>query len=81
MLDGGKASDLALFGRMIADLPDKNRDAAAQVAHAISTNRVSPEFDYYTAVDDLNPKGETGAGMIGTVEFKLCLLLPLREHG
>jgi CRISPR system Cascade subunit CasC len=30
---------------------------------------VSPEFDYYTAVDDLNPKGETGAGMIGTVEF------------
>ena len=69
VLDGGKASDLALFGRMIADLPDKNRDAAAQVAHAISTNRVSPEFDYYTAVDDLNPKGETGAGMIGTVEF------------
>lgn len=69
VLDGGKAADLALFGRMIADLPDKNRDAAAQVAHAISTNRVSPEFDYYTAVDDLNPKGETGAGMIGTVEF------------
>ena len=69
VLDGGKAADLALFGRMIADLPYKNRDAAAQVAHAISTNRVSPEFDYYTAVDDLNPKGETGAGMIGTVEF------------
>ncbi len=69
VLDGGKAADLALFGRMIADLPEKNRDAAAQVAHAISTNRVSPEFDYYTAVDDLNPKGETGAGMIGTVEF------------
>jgi CRISPR system Cascade subunit CasC len=69
VLDGGKASDLALFGRMIADLPDKSRDAAAQVAHAISTNRISPEFDYYTAVDDLNPKGETGAGMIGTVEF------------
>jgi CRISPR system Cascade subunit CasC len=69
VLDGGKAADLALFGRMIADLPDKNCDAAAQVAHAISTNRVSPEFDYFTAVDDLNPKGETGAGMIGTVEF------------
>jgi CRISPR system Cascade subunit CasC len=69
ILDGGKAADLALFGRMIADLPGKNRDAAAQVAHAISTHRVSPEFDYYTAVDDLNPKGETGAGMIGTVEF------------
>jgi CRISPR system Cascade subunit CasC len=69
VLDGGKAADLALFGRMIADLPDKNRDAAVQVAHAISTNRVSPEFDYYTAVDDLNQKGETGAAMIGTLEF------------
>lgn len=69
ILDGGKAADLALFGRMIADLPDKSCDAAAQVAHAISTNRVSPEFDYYTAVDDLNPKADTGAGMIGTVEF------------
>jgi CRISPR system Cascade subunit CasC len=69
LLDGGKAADLALFGRMIADLPDKNRDAAAQVAHAISTNRVSPDFDYYTAIDDLNPREETGAGMIGTVEF------------
>src|SRR5262249_24761939 len=25
--------------------------------------------DYFTAVDDLNPREETGAGMIGTVEF------------
>jgi CRISPR system Cascade subunit CasC len=69
IIDGGKAADLALFGRMLADLPHKNIDAAAQVAHAISTHRVSPEFDYYTAVDDLNPKEETGAGMIGTVEY------------
>src|SRR5262249_11178636 len=35
VLDGGKAADLALFGRMVANLPDKNIDAAAQVAHAI----------------------------------------------
>lgn len=68
-LNGGKAADLALFGRMLADLPDKNIDAASQVAHAISTNRVSMEFDFYTAVDDLLPQGETGAGMMGTVEF------------
>ena len=68
-LDGGKAADLALFGRMLADLPDKNIDAASQVAHAISTHRVSIEFDFYTAVDDLQPESETGAGMMGTVEF------------
>jgi CRISPR system Cascade subunit CasC len=69
LLQGGKAVDLALFGRMLADLPDKNIDAACQVAHAISTNQVSMEFDFYTAVDDLSPKEETGAGMMGTVEF------------
>ena len=69
IMDGGKAADLALFGRMLADLPRKNIDAAAQVAHAISTHRVSPEFDYYTAVDDLNPKEDPGAAMIDTVEY------------
>jgi CRISPR system Cascade subunit CasC len=69
ILDGNKAADVALFGRMLADLPDKNRDAASQVAHAISTNKISMEFDFYTAVDDLSPKEETGAGMMGTVEF------------
>lgn len=69
VLDGGRAADLALFGRMLADLPDKNVDAASQVAHAISTNKVSVEFDFYTAVDDLKPDDTQGADMLGTVEF------------
>jgi CRISPR system Cascade subunit CasC len=69
LLDGGKAADLALFGRMLADLPDKNIDAACQVAHAISTHPITMEMDFYTAVDDLQPKAETGAGMMGVVEF------------
>lgn len=69
-LDGKRAADVALFGRMLADLPDRNRDAACQVAHALSTNAVSVEFDFFTAVDDLKPRAEdTGAGMLGTVEF------------
>lgn len=68
-LDGGRAADLALFGRMLADLPEKNIDAASQVAHAISTHQVSADFDYYTAVDDLKPDDTSGADMIGTVEF------------
>ncbi|MGH9945530.1 MAG: type I-E CRISPR-associated protein Cas7/Cse4/CasC [Pyrinomonadaceae bacterium] len=67
-LDGRRAADLAMYGRMLADLPGRNVDAASQVAHAISTHRVSMEFDYYTAVDDLN-KEDAGAGMIGTTEF------------
>jgi CRISPR system Cascade subunit CasC len=69
LLDGGKAADLAFFGRMIATLPEKNIDAASQVAHAISTHKSGVDFDFYTSVDDLLPQGETGAGMMGTIEF------------
>lgn len=69
LLDGKKAVDVALFGRMLADLPGVNQDAACQVAHAISTHKVEREFDYFTAVDDKGDEDETGAGMIGQVEF------------
>jgi hypothetical protein len=69
LLDGGKAVDVALFGRMLADMPEANQDAACQVAHAISTHRVEREFDYFTAVDDKGDADESGAGMIGQVEF------------
>lgn len=66
---GGISADIALFGRMIADYPGLNVDAACQVAHAISTHRVDMEMDFYTAVDDLQPREETGAGMMGIIEF------------
>jgi CRISPR system Cascade subunit CasC len=70
VLNGGKAADLALFGRMLADQADLNVDAACQVAQALSTNKVSMEMDFYTAVDDLKEReADPGAGMMGTVEF------------
>jgi CRISPR system Cascade subunit CasC len=69
ILNGGKAVDVALFGRMLADMPKKNQHAACQVAHAISTHSVEREFDFYTAVDDLKPEDTAGADMMGTVEF------------
>ena len=69
VFNGGKAVDVALFGRMLADMPEKNQDAACQVAHAISTHTVEREFDFYTAVDDLKPEDTAGADMMGTVEF------------
>jgi CRISPR system Cascade subunit CasC len=69
IFNGGKAVDLALFGRMLADMPEKNQHAACQVAHAISTHAVEREFDFYTAVDDLKPEDTAGADMMGTVEF------------
>lgn len=67
--------DVALFGRMVADDAELNVDAAAQVAHAISVHAVDNEFDYYTAMDDLRERDhETGAGMIGTIEFNSSTL-------
>ncbi|MFE4626018.1 type I-E CRISPR-associated protein Cas7/Cse4/CasC [Streptomyces mirabilis] len=72
-LSTGHPAEVALFGRMVADLPALNVDAAVQVAHALSTHAVRTEFDYYTAVDDENTE-DSGAGMIGTVEFNSSTL-------
>ena len=66
--------DMALFGRMVADDPSLNFDAACQVAHAISTHAVQNEFDYFTAVDDCAPEDNAGAGHLGTVEFNSSTL-------
>ena len=63
------SADIALFGRMLAEQPDRATDGACQVAHPISTHKVDMEMDYYTAVDDLNPAEETGAGMLGEIGF------------
>lgn len=63
------AVDMALFGRMVADDPVFNVDAACQVAHAIGVSKVVPEFDYFTAVDDDSREDHAGAGMIGTIEY------------
>lgn len=63
------APDIALFGRMLADKPELNLDAASQVAHALSTHRVNMEIDFFTAVDDLQRDEETGAGMMGVTGY------------
>ncbi|EKD25937.1 MAG: hypothetical protein ACD_79C01434G0006 [uncultured bacterium] len=61
--------DIALFGRMLAVMPEKNQNAACQVAHALSTHAIEREFDFYTAIDDLKPEETSGSDMIGTIEF------------
>lgn len=73
LADSEHSVDIALFGRMVADSTDLNVDAACQVAHAISVHAATPEYDYFTAVDDERAANEdetdAGAGMIGTVGF------------
>lgn len=64
------AVDLAMFGRMLADAPEFNREAAVQVSHAITTHRAEAEDDYYTAADDLkDPAEDSGAGFVGEAGF------------
>lgn len=64
------AADVAMFGRMLADDPDFNREAAVQVGHAVTTHRAEVEDDYYTAVDDLKTSAEdAGAGFLSEAGF------------
>ncbi|WP_192035589.1 type I-E CRISPR-associated protein Cas7/Cse4/CasC [Halomonas sp. YLGW01] len=64
------AADIALFGRMLAAVPEYNVEAACQVAHAITVHTAEVEDDYFTAVDDLNNGDEDrGAAHIGEAGF------------
>ena len=73
-LSTAPSMDMALFGRMVADDPSLNYDAAAQVAHSISTHAVQNEYDYFTAVDDCQAEDNAGAGHLGTVEYNSSTL-------
>ena len=64
------AVDVALFGRFLTSDEFGECNAALQVAHALGTQKLDLEYDYFTAVDDLQPSGETGAGHLG--ETELC---------
>lgn len=66
------AVDVALFGRFVTGDEFPSVEAALQVAHALGTQKVEMEYDYYSAVDDL---GEgPGAGHIGETEFAQSVL-------
>ena len=64
--------DIALFGRMVTSNAFRDVEASMQVAHAISTNKMAMESDYFTAMDDLlsgENLDELGAAMIGDTDF------------
>lgn len=62
-----RSPTIALLGRMLADNPNHTVDGATQVAHAFTVHEAAPDFDYFTAVDDLAPN--SGAGHLATAEF------------
>lgn len=69
-----QAVDIALFGRMLADAPNLNTDATAQVAHAISVDAIRPEYDFFTAKDDCADIDNAGAAMMDSVGFNSSTL-------
>ena len=75
-VDGAKdravTLDIALFGRMVTSDAFRDVEASMQVAHALSTNKVAVESDYFTAMDDLlrgETADESGAAMIGDIDY------------
>ncbi len=64
--------DIALFGRMVTSNAFRDVEASMQVAHAVSTNRIVLESDYYTAMDDMldgQTMENSGAANIGDVDY------------
>lgn len=63
------AADISIFGRMVANDHSLTVEAVSMFSHALSTHKVDNEIDFFAAVDDLQPKEESGAGMTSTLEF------------
>jgi CRISPR-associated protein Cas7/Cse4/CasC subtype I-E len=63
------AADIAIFGRMVASDHSLTVEGAGLFSHALSTHKADNEIDFFSAVDDLQPQEEAGAGMTGTLEF------------
>ena len=63
------AADISIFGRMVANDHSLTVEAASMFSHALSTHKVDNEIDFFAAVDDLQSKEDSGAGMTSTLEF------------
>jgi CRISPR system Cascade subunit CasC len=70
LVNKGEGIDVGMFGRMMANSPGFNTEAAVQVAHAFTVHKTAVEDDYFSAVDDLNTQEEhAGSAHIGEAEF------------
>ncbi|MEV8391813.1 MULTISPECIES: type I-E CRISPR-associated protein Cas7/Cse4/CasC [unclassified Streptomyces] len=61
---------IALFGRMLAEIPGAGVDGAVQVAHAFTTHSTSVQADFFTAVDDADEWAtDAGSAHMNTAEY------------
>lgn len=59
--------DIALFGRMVAQAPTMDVEAASSFSHAISTHKVTNQIEFFTALDDFSDA--QGSAHMGSLEF------------
>lgn len=64
---GQDGLDVALFGRMVAQAPELNVEAACSFSHAITTHAVSNEVEFFTALDDMQT--DPGAAHMDNLEY------------
>ncbi len=64
-----KSLSVALFGRMIAALPDGNIDGATAFSHAFTTHSAFFNVDNFTSIDDLAIDDTSGANYLSDQPF------------
>lgn len=69
ILNQDESLDLALFGRMLASDQSLSVEGSTQVAHAFSTHELTPEYDFFTALDDAPVSENSGAAMMGNFGY------------
>ena len=71
-IDGSKTGSLAIaaFGRMFANAPQNNTEAALSVSPAVTTHAASIDTDYFSTVDDRYEKQhKAGATYLGVNQY------------
>lgn len=71
--NGPMSLDVALFGRMMAEIPTAKRiEGALDYADALSVHATEPEVDYFIAADTLSQQFEQEAAnaMVGNTSFE-----------
>ncbi|MGV9189155.1 type I-E CRISPR-associated protein Cas7/Cse4/CasC [Arcanobacterium canis] len=61
---------IAAFGRMFANEPRKNTEAALAVSPGVTTHATTIESDYFSTVDDIREReGDSGATFLGVARY------------
>ena len=69
-LDSSDATDIAIFGRMVANDSSLTLEGAGMFSHALSTHYAENEIDFFSAVDDRKTlEDDSGAAMLGSLEY------------